>query len=437
MSTLLEKWQITERPGGGKLSIYLPVVLVWSLLFFLPFGRLAELPGFIMLVFAIALMLKKEIIPWQQPYRYFTLAFGFIWIPMLLALPDAFAFEKSLKTTLLYLRFYLAGLFIVWVLRDHLRQELFIKLTALLISFWAFDALLQYLTGYNILGFEPLNNRLTGIFSRAGYGLGPYLAILGIMVMFYLANPYYKVSPKQFLLMLSLSALLFVVVILTGVRSSWFMLTIGFSVYFLTLFYFSNKKTKTIIISLFFSGLILLWSMYQFNASVHSRINQTLLLFEADEALIDKALSHRLDIWKVSLDVIEDHYVNGIGARGYRYIFSSYAGSENFYIQKDKIPAHPHGILPEIMTETGVIGIVGYMLLLYFLYYAWRQAGDRKKRAYPLAVVVLIITFPLNVHWAVYSSAWGQVFIYLIALYIAYVALPVSNHEILNDEIRQ
>ena len=427
MESFLKKIHITEFSVNDRLSVIMPVVLVWLVLVLLPFGRLAELPGAIMLIIAVGLLINKKIQIWQPPYKYFTIAFALIWLPMMISTLDAVAFEKSLKTAVLYARFYFSGLFIIWVLRDELRRQLFIKLTAWLAIFWALDGLLQFITGYDILGYEPRANKLTGVFAAVGLKLGHYLAIASAFVLVYLVAPSLVIRGDKLLFLMFVSLIIGLVVILSGSRASWVMLLTSYFLYFLLLFVRGNKKVKLAITGFLVVALIGLFVSYHKVPWVNQKVNQTLLLFSEDEKSVDLALSYRGQIWKTAMAIVEDNSVNGVGVRGFRYIYTEYAPDDDMFVGWNTSPTHPHQVLVEILTETGYVGIAGYFLFLVVLLVSWLKAEGRRQVAYPAAITAVVVVSPLNVHWALYSSAWGQLFFYFIAIYMAYIAIPKAS----------
>ena len=78
------------------------------------------------------------------------------------------------------------------------------------------------------------------------------------------------------------------------------------------------------------------------------------------------------------------------------YIISEYADSST----------HPHQYVLEILTETGVFGVIGYVIFLIILY---RQVyiyfrNDQHRYFLPWTFPALIATMPINIHKAFYSS---------------------------------
>ena len=120
--------------------------------------------------------------------------------------------------------------------------------------------------------------------------------------------------------------------------------------------------------------------------------------------------------------MIKDNPLNGVGARGFRYAFDSYAEPDDPYLKQDQsnVPTHSHQLLIEIAAETGLFGLVGFILMGILLVRAAILATYPERICIlPYAACVGAAYFPLNTHLAIYSAYWSQIVWYLIALYCA------------------
>jgi len=156
-------------------------------------------------------------------------------------------------------------------------------------------------------------------------------------------------------------------------------------------------------------------------------MDTTLQIFKGDEKSIDRAVSLRLPIWKTALSMIEAHPINGVGARAFRYAYSKYAGEEDIWLQigvadnKNKKGAyHSHQMQLEVLSETGAIGGVLFLTAMGSLIWYWRSRSEYQKLLMlPYALGLAALFFPLNTHYALYSSAWAQVIYWFVPLYFA------------------
>ena len=168
-----------------------------------------------------------------------------------------------------------------------------------------------------------------------------------------------------------------------------------------------------------------LFAVFQ-NPGARARLDQSLLLFSGDEALIDRALSNRWTLWKVSANMVAAHPVNGVGIRAFRFAYPDYASPGDPMVNPDKTTgkitgaAYAHQIVLEVLSEAGFIGLVGLALFYAALVRAWQRASaSDKTRALPFALAALAWLFPANTHTAFYSSQWSQLVWLLLALYCA------------------
>ncbi|MCV6614198.1 MAG: hypothetical protein OIF35_04410, partial [Cellvibrionaceae bacterium] len=74
----------------------------------LPFGRYTEIPLALLTFVGVYLLISRRVSFTSSPVKYYSWAFLLFFVPMLVALPDAVNFSKSLTTTLGSLRYYFA-----------------------------------------------------------------------------------------------------------------------------------------------------------------------------------------------------------------------------------------------------------------------------------------------------------------------------------------
>lgn len=168
--------------------------------------------------------------------------------------------------------------------------------------------------------------------------------------------------------------------------------------------------------------MLALWGVYQTYPPFKARISQTLLVFDGDQKSIDTAISYRLPIWRVAVEMTAAHPLNGVGARGFRYAYREYADDNDRYVQEAlSLGAYyPHQLLLEVGSETGLIGLLGFVFACWLLIYRWLKAGFvERMTALPYGLALLAVFFPLNTHYAIYSSHWSSFVFWLIVLYLS------------------
>jgi O-antigen ligase len=140
---------------------------------------------------------------------------------------------------------------------------------------------------------------------------------------------------------------------------------------------------------------------------------------------VDAELTGRLDIWTTSLRLFAAHPVNGVGVRGFRVAYPSYAPPDDHFLTMEKCgdgegACHAHQVVLEVATETGTIGLLAWLAAAVFAVRTWWRAGPlARERAFPATVALVAILFPLNTHMAFYSAWWGLLAAWLLSVWCA------------------
>ncbi len=326
------------------------------------------------------------------------------WLPELLSSFDAIDPLRSLREVAVDLR-YLPFLWLaaIAVHREDDRRAVFTGI-AVIALLWTLDGLVQTATGWSLGGHAA--DRVSGIFGKH-LRLGQVLASLA-------AFPLAVVARRTGTIGWLLVAIGFGVVILyAGSRAAW--LT------FALVLVFSGRRLLgwKRLLGVFAAGIIGAAALAaMFPRDLHERIERTEAVFSGDAAGLDRALSGRLRIWEAALCMICEHPINGVGVRGYRDAYAGCAPKLGPPAWGSGGALHAHQIVLEILSETGVLGLILWLVGAAIAIRAWRFAGPsaRARAAIP-AVALAVTVFPLNTHLAFYSSFWGGVFLLLTALY--------------------
>ena len=146
---------------------------------------------------------------------------------------------------------------------------------------------------------------------------------------------------------------------------------------------------------------------------------------EERERAKDVATSFRWTIWTTSVPrMIADYWLVGVGVRGFRDAYPRYAGKEHagekdFFTQHGGTVLHAHQVVLEVLSETGVVGLLLWLAAAFWLIRRWREAPEAARvRASPATVAVMVTFFPFNTHLAVFSSYWGGFSLMLTGLFI-------------------
>jgi O-antigen ligase len=391
-----------------------PVVLAWSFLLLLPFSRSSELPMFIMAILGGVLIWKhgKQAV-WEGGAKTFSLLFLCIWIPIALSVPDSLWFKKSLSTALTYPRIYLAGIFLIWMLREDLARQRLLKLSAWLLLFWVVDALIQAVAGYDLLGYA-YPDRLNGLFGPKNWKLGLTLAMLSPIVWEYVSRH----GAKWQLALAWLGTA--TVVLLASNRESWIVFALATLIWGWAYAQRLGLHPARLLLPLILVAGLAGVGAYQSNPKFTQRVDQSMAVLDFSYEGLNRASSLRMHLWRNALTVMENHPLNGAGVRSYRYAYARYAEPGDPNVNPDGTGmAYAHQLVLEVGSETGTIGLLG--LLAFFVMFV--RAGWRIKPEDPLGWVAWLGAFawlfPLNTHTALYSAYWSLVIGWTMAVSLA------------------
>ncbi len=380
---------------------------------------LFNLPLVIMAIMgARSLVRNPGVVCTDRNIRIMVVLFLCLWVPLLLSLLDAVNFGRSSATVARYMALFFVGIFIVQACRSELVRRRIYYSIVILVSLMLVDGLLQYIVGFNLLGNPMSAGRVTSIFYPKLH-LGLLLAVLS-PVIFNFTFEYFKKNK----LILLLPVLLMVILALAGNRVSWMMFSLATLVFVVYIYRNSNTHFKWSYMFGFtiFLAFVLMFA-YQ-SPFVKVRVDETVKILSTDFDTVNRATSYRLSIWLVGKEVYKENWINGIGPRGFRYVYEKYADKDNFFLNpklKDKGMTHPHLMVLEVAAETGTIGLIGYLLFFVFLIRFYRRSEKSARTLmFPLMLATIVAVFPLNAHMAWYGSYWGAVSWWLLTLALGF-----------------
>jgi O-antigen ligase len=399
-------------------------IVPWLVIFclaLLPVGRLAELPLALLTLIGLKVIFEKiKDGTWGRASLFFSLFFLCLWLPIVISAPDSYKISKTASLAIEYVRFFLSGLTVLKYCVTSKSFKLINTCALVIVSFWIFDALVQYFFGKDLFGYVYIPQRLNGVFGDK-IKLGLFLSVYSSFIFLVL---YEK---RHLLLSALLHVLCVIVLLLAGSRGGWIM----YGVVLLGFFAYKWRNDLrmlavsigVLIVCLMSIGTALYYSSDGFAA----RMDKTLEIFKGDEQSIDRAISMRLPIWKTAVAMIDAHPVNGVGARAFRYAYSEYAEEGDMwltqgFVKEDKTQGayHSHQMQLEVLSETGAVGGFFFLAAMAGLIWYWRSRSEYQKlRMLPYALGLAALFFPLNTHYALYSSAWAQVIYWFVPLYFA------------------
>ncbi len=335
------------------------------------------------------------------------------WLPELFSCVDAGNPRTALLEVLEGLRFLpFLWLAAIAVHRERDRHIVFSGIAILALA-WSLDGLVQACTGHSLGGtanVEPGSGviRISGIFGPRHPHLGQALASLAAFPLALAARRLGAIG------WIGIALLLGVVIALSGSRAAG--LTFALALLFGGWRLLGPKR----LLGVFVAGVIALGALaVLFPNDLHQRIVRTEQAFGGNLDALDAASSGRVRIWGAALCMAGEHPLNGVGIRGYRDAYAHCAPKMDTPPPWGEGGAlHAHQIVLEVLSETGLVGLLFWGIGAALAIRAWKLATPQARaRAAMPAVALAVTVFPLNTHLAFYSSFWGGVFLLLVGLY--------------------
>lgn len=395
-----------------------PCWLAVSFFALLPFGRLAEIP---LSAFALCLPFLARSAVHRQRIRQVGIIvvpiFLCFWIPMVASSIDSYLPQKSWVSSLAALRFLAAVLSMSVLLHADSARWRVIRWTSFLLVFWAVDGFVQLIFGNDLFGIAMNPDRLNALFVQKYQFYGPTLAMLSPLLLEH-ARRHWPAWAWVAAFTLMLGA-----VLIAGMRAGWLIMGLVLAVYLWLMFRRENRELRKASLSIPVLVVTAIIGSYLVSPLFQARLDQSLTITQGTQAAVSAASNLRMPIFNTSLIMYKEHPVNGVGVRAFPVAYMEYAADDDVHIQNSggkSGATHAHNLVLEVMADTGSIGllgmIAGFVLVLRF----WRQmTPTRRNEAFPFALALALVLFPLNSHFALYGTYMSSLIWILFGLWAA------------------
>lgn len=409
-----------------RLQLEWPCWLAVSFFALLPFRRLAEIP---LSVFALSLPFLLGNPEHRQRIRQVALVvipiFLCFWIPMLVSSFDSYMPQKSWLTTIAALRFLAAGLSISVLLQADSARWRVIRWTSFLLVFWAVDGFVQLIFGSDLFGIAMHPDRLNALFVQKYQFFGPTLAMLSPLLLEH-ARRHWPAWAWVAAFSLTLGAIL-----IAGMRAGWLLMGLVLMVYMWLMFRRDNRELRRVSLSIPVFAITVIIASYLVSPLFQARLEQSLILQQGSHAALDDASNYRMPIFRTSLVMFKEHPINGVGVRAYPAAYMEYAEPDDFHIRNSggvSGATHAHNLVLEVMSDTGTIGLVAMVGGLILVLGLWRDMKPAlRNEAFPFALALALMLFPLNSHFALYGTYMSSLTWILFGLWAACIdSAPAS-----------
>lgn len=294
-----------------------------------------------------------------------------------------FQINDDLKfSSIFFFRFCLLSLSIFFILDtkddvSDINKKILLLILIILSLFIIFDSYFQFFTGKNLLGFEINFSRISSIFGSELI-LGSFLLKL-LPIIFFLIF-YSKIQTKKYYLALTVFfSFYFSVIYLAAGRTPFFLMLLFI---FLSIFFIKDLRKilySSLLILLFFIFSIFLFEFGKLNPGNRIFIktfNQITNNFysQKEHKVLNKKkneLSNNINIFStdhqghyiLAYELFKKNPVWGIGPKGFR----NYCRSVKYDPPIGICSTHPHNFLIQIISETGLIGLIFYLSSITFI----------------------------------------------------------------------
>ena len=402
-----------SQPWLLALALSLPVILLPNAhLFSLSFGVLAILGVFML----IGLLRHRNTYNGDdKALQVLPRCFLFIWFPMLISCIDASATEQALKVTGLYLSYGLAALAVAVLLRAQAAFKQVAILLSIVVCIWAFNGVAQVALGIDMLN-KPLVDPegYANSFFATSQEFGFYIGALAAIPLYTL----YLMGANR-LSHLLVTILLIVAVFLGRARSGWIMFAVALLPYFYLL-YIKPAKRKIIpliVIPIFFGGVVM--AIVSFSQLVQQQVTHTQSAVSGDYEQFNNMTHNYPELWKDTIEIAEQHWVNGVGVDNFLPAFMPYL-APNAPVPTHIDVSHPHHVWLEVAVSAGVIGLLGLLLAYAAMWRLWCSATPaQQKLALPMLMPLLVLWWPVNASHAFYSAPLAALSLFFLAFSVA------------------
>jgi hypothetical protein len=329
-------------------------------------------------------------------------------IPGLLSLPGAVDFDRALSTAARFVAYGLAGLLFLRLSPSELQWPNTVLWMTGLLVLWSVDGIVQELRGVSLSGYPlftglPEGHKVTG---SMGLDYGPNLVMLSPF-LFETLRLHGRRLPVLWLTM----PLLAVAVSLSASRFSALLLLV--SAMLCGALWLRGRSsnhywTPVFVVILSLGGLLL-------PILLVPHLAERLLLLGGSlgtsEAEANVALAFRPELWKASWVLFTENWLNGVGLRGASgAMYPILAESEFFPDAMLSRTWHPHLGVLEIAADTGLLGVLGYLLFLIMVA-RWMLATNTAGQgvATTFLCIALLAMFPLSSTLSMYSFPTGSI----------------------------
>jgi len=331
------------------------------------------------------------------------------WLYLILLSMFSIDFQNSFRASFFLIRFLFFALCIKYLAFNYFSYKKVFNVWFFIVIFVCLDVWIQYFFGKDLFGYEDHGHRFAGLFGDelvAGAFLWKISApIIGLI--FY--EKVFKNSKKYNYIILTF-LIIPLTILITGERASFLMFLFSALLSILFLSYLI-KKFK-FLISTFLIVFLLYFSAISMTDSVKNRYTDFLdILKNFNNSSYGILFTSGIEVWK-------KNKLTGVGLKN----FSIVCDMQISAIDKPHQPCstHPHNLYIQIISETGLIGLVLFLsfFVAFFVnllktFYRSKKKSDQSFLFISCMCFLFSFLWPLTTSGSFYSS-WNGFFYWVI-----------------------
>lgn len=370
------------NPFVIKIEKWLPILMPFLLVFSRTLADITVV--FVGLIFIFISYKQKDWFWLKKPWVKFNLLF-FLYL-ILINSPLSANPINSFLHGLFYIRWPLfACALAYWFFKDKNRQVTFIYALCAVCAFVIVDSVWQYFSGTDVFGYAKLpENRLSGPFKAPVPGI-TILRVFFIALFALLLSRYFKSITASFWMLITVLFTGVLFMMMTGERMA-FMLFLLASACIIAGFSIEQNIKKMPILAgisviVISAAALILLSPATAERSVYSIADKVGHFWQSDYGLVFKAA---IEVWK-------DNPIFGNGLHTYRQACDQMGLLERWGIHC----SHPHNLYLLIAAETGLVGLMLFIVAVAHIYIAaLKQLFVHKKwTVFALSFSILTVCF--------------------------------------------
>jgi O-antigen ligase len=346
-----------------------------------------------------------------------------------------------------YFRYVLISLSILFLLdRINSSNKVIVFSVLIFCSLIMLDAWLQFFSGRNLLGYEIIKNRISGVFGD-DLILGSFLArVLPFLVWLIF---FFKIDiEKNYNFLLIFISSCFITVYLSSERTSLILL-----LFTIILFYFFIKDLRKLLLKSIIICIISVIVIYISNLGKYDPTNRIIIktfnqitnykfveedLDNVPTEVYEKVLNRKKSnlynerLLIFSLDHTQ-HYILayklftenpyfGVGPKGFR----NYCRKVSYDPDVGFCSSHPHNIIAQLLSETGIVGISLFLIAYFFVITKLvmtklKDTVNLKQSSYQfyiISIAIIINLFPLLPSGNYFNNWFCILTFYYVGLYL-------------------